>query len=156
MALRLVRTRRRAKGGGHFLGRGSPWLVYEISREDRNMAPDRPGDGLLTSGNIKRGDGPSASRPPRCAKGGGIFLGRDCAGSLTKYCEQIETWPSIGQEMDCYCLEIPSGAMALRLVGPRRRAKGGCILLGGCRPGSLTKYCERIKTWPSIGQGADY
>ena len=65
------------------------------------MALDRPGGGLLASGNIKQGDGPSVSRPPPSRKGrGGIFLGGDYIGSLTKYCEQKETWPSIGQELD--------------------------------------------------------
>ena len=138
---------------GHFPGRGLPWVANEILREDRNNAIDRPWGGLLASGNIKKGDGPSASWPRRRAKGGGIFLGGDFTGSLTIYCEQIETWPSIGQRGDCYRLGISRGATPSRLVGTRRRAKGGGLFLGGDRHASLTKYCEQIEAWPSIGQG---
>ena len=67
----------------------------------------------------------------RCGKGGGIFSGGVCSGTLTKYCERMETWPSISWEMDFERLEIPTEAIALRLVGCFRCAKDGVIFLGG-------------------------
>ena len=79
-------------------------------------------------------------------------MGGACADLLAKNCAQIETWPSIGQEVACFRLEISSGPMARRLVGLRQRAEGGGIFLGGECAGLLAKNCAQIETWPSIGQ----
>ena len=70
MSPRLVGPRRRAEGGCIFLGRGSSFLANEILRADRNMALDRPGDGVLALGGIKRSDVRSAGMPPPSRKGG--------------------------------------------------------------------------------------
>merc|ERR1712112_210449 len=87
-------------------------------------------------------------------EGGGIFLGGARADLLAKNCDQIETWPSFGQETACFCLKIPSGPAALRLVGLHQRAEGGGIFLGGARADLLAENCAQIETWPSLGQEA--
>ena len=81
-------------------------------------------------------------------------MGGACADLLAKNCDQIETWPSLGQETACFRLKIPSGPAALLLVGLRQRAEGGVIFSGGACADLLARNCAQIETWPSIGEEA--
>ena len=151
-ALLLVGLQQRAEGGGIFLG----GACADLSAQNCDQIETWPSFGQETACfRLKIPSGPAALLLVglhQRAEGGGIFLGGACADLLAKNCAQIETWPSIGQEVACFRLKIPSGPIAHQLVGLRQRAEGGGIFLGGSCSDLLAKNCAQVETWPSIGE----
>ena len=99
------------------------------------MALARPGNSLLPSENIKRADGPSASMSSPTRRGRGIFLGGASADLLANNCARIETWPSSGNEIECYCMEILNSWRSM------------CILGSLFYPSTLSVYSENLLTF---------
>ena len=130
MAHQQVGLRRRAEGGGIFLG-GDGDVTLSKNCAQIETWPSIGNEAACFR--LKIAIGPIAHQLlglRQRAEGGGIFLGGAGAGLLSKNCPQRETRPSIGLGAGCFRLKIAIGPIAHQLVGLRRRAEGGGHFLG--------------------------